>query len=297
MLERILGPLAAKWAWLATVLRVQERFGAVRGNYLASAVTLNLFTSLFPALLVAFAVLGFFTNRDSSIVSRIIETLGVTGTNRENITTILDTAASSPKANSVVGLAGLLWTGLGVVAAIDYAIDATWQHTGRGIKDRLKGVAWGAGALLIVGVSSGVTAVASFISDGIILTILGVLVAVALNFVFWLWTFSFLSNQNITRKAYVPGAIFAAVALEIIKQLAGPLSSLLGGASGLYQGLGTAFAILAALLLLGRVLIYASILNVILWEDDHGTVTVDIEIPKVPGEVPVDADRSGAVEP
>ena len=50
------------------------------------------------------------------------------------------------------------------------------------------------------------------------------------------------------------------------------------------------FAVLAWLLFFGRLVVYASVVNVVRWEEDHGTVTVEIELPRVPGEVPLTAD-------
>jgi hypothetical protein len=39
------------------------------------------------------------------------------------------------------------------------------------------------------------------------------------------------------------------------------------------------------------------VVNVIRWEEDNGTVTVEIETPRVPGEVSVEATRAGEVRP
>jgi hypothetical protein len=50
---------------------------------------------------------------------------------------------------------------------------------------------------------------------------------------------------------------------------------------------------LAWLLFFGRLVVYASVTNVVVWEERHGTVTVELPVPKVPGEVPVQATRAG----
>ena len=44
-------------------------------------------------------------------------------------------------------------------------------------------------------------------------------------------------------------------------------------------------------------MVYSAVVNVIRWEEDHGTVTAEIEIPRVPGSVPVTATRSGDALP
>lgn len=297
MLRRVLGPLAARWPWVETALRVQERFSNVQGGYLASAVTLNVFTSLFPALLVVIAILGFFTSRSTDLAGEIISNLGLGGQMAEVVDNVLADAAESSRATSIIGVLGLAWSGLGVTAAIQYAFDRTWQHTGRGIKDKLTGAYWALGALLILGLSIALTAAVDVVVDGWILVALSAVVATAINFGFWMWTFIVLSFQRVDWHAYVPGALLAGVGLEIIKQAASLIGKAVSGSSALYGSLGAAFAILAILLIFGRLLVYSSVLNVVRWEEDHGTVTVDIEVPKVPGEVPVETDRAGAVEP
>lgn len=296
MLEKILGPLAARWAWLATALRVQSRFGELNGNYLASAVTLNLFTSMFPALLVGVAIVGFFTNRDAAFSASVLDSLGLSGEGRAMVEDALTKAAESRKAASLIGFLGLLWAGLGVAAAIEHAFDRTWQHTGGGIKDKGRAVVWGTGALLILGGSIAVTAVVDYFLPPVF-NVLVLIVAVALNAAFALWTFKVLSHQKLSWRAYLPGAVLAGIGLEIIKQASSLLGQLLGGSSALYGSIGVVFGILAVMLIFGRLLVYSSVLNVIRWEEDNGTVTVEIDVPKVPGEVPTETDRSGAVDP
>jgi hypothetical protein len=57
------------------------------------------------------------------------------------------------------------------------------------------------------------------------------------------------------------------------------------------------FATLAWLLFFGRLVVYAAVTNVVRWEEDHGTVTAEIELPRLPGQVPVSATRSGEAAP
>jgi hypothetical protein len=39
------------------------------------------------------------------------------------------------------------------------------------------------------------------------------------------------------------------------------------------------------------------VVNVVRWEEDNGTVTVEIETPKVPGQPVVEATRAGEARP
>ncbi len=68
-------------------------------------------------------------------------------------------------------------------------------------------------------------------------------------------------------------------------------------ASALYGSIGVVFAILTWLEIPARVAVCASALNVLRHEQAHGAVTLDIRAPRIDGEVPLAADRGGAVAP
>ena len=58
---------------------------------------------------------------------------------------MITTAENSRQATSIIGLGGLLWTGLGLVAAMQYAVNVPWQIKGRGMRDKLSALLWLAG--------------------------------------------------------------------------------------------------------------------------------------------------------
>jgi hypothetical protein len=53
--------------------------------------------------------------------------------------------------------------------------------------------------------------------------------------------------------------------------------------------------VLTWFVLAAKLLMYASAYNVVRFERTHGTVTVQIEVPRIEGEVPLEATRGGAV--
>ena len=67
----------------------------------------------------------------------------------------------------------------------------------------------------------------------------------------------------------------------------------------LYGTLGVVFATLAWLLFFGRLVVYATVVNVVRWEEDHGTVVLEMEAPRVAGDTtgPVDVTRAGETRP
>jgi membrane protein len=279
---------------LRTVIRVQRRYGELNGNYMASAVTLSSFLSIFPLLLFAVAVLGYFAAGSPDLAGSVVDKLGLTGDAARAVVDTIHTAERSRRTASIVGVVGLLWSGLGLVAALQYAINTSWQVTGRGWKDKLKGLAWLGGASLLFMGSFAVGAALNFLPGW--LSPLNILVGLGLDLALWLWTMKALSNRDVGWKALLPGAVVGAVGFEALKLVGSVyVPRLVASSSALYGSLGVVFAILAWLLFFGRLIVYSTVVNVVRWEEDHGTVTVDLPVPKLPGQVPTQATRAGEV--
>ena len=293
MLRKVLGPLAARWAWAERALQVQERFSEVHGGYLAAAITFAAFTSLFPLLLVATAVLGWLSFRNVDVAGEIIGRLGLPSDGEASaaVTEAIRTAEQSRRVAGPLGVAGLLWSGLGLVAAIQYAFDNVWQVTGRGVIDKLRGLTWLGGSAGLFLASFALSAALNFVPA---LAPLTVLVGLPLGLGLWLWTMKSLTNVSIGWRAHLRGAIIGAVGFEVLKAIGSVyIPRAVGSSSALYGSIGVVFAILAWLFFFGRLAVYASVLNVVRWEAEHGTVTVEIELPRHDGVVPVEATRAG----
>ncbi len=297
MLDRLLSPLTSRYGWARTALAVQKRFGAVQGGPLASYITLAAFLSLFPLLLVGIAIVGLVATRND-VAGTVIDQLSLTGEAATFVRETLDTASQSKRSASIIGLAGLLWSGLGLVNTLETAFGAVWQSEGRGLKDKGFALLWLVGATLLLVVSVAATTAAGFLPD--FLTWLSLIPTLLVDTALWLWTFTALTGRKRLRwKAHLPGAIVGAVGLEILKVVGGVyVPRLVGSSSALYGTLGVVFALLAWLALFGRLCIYAACLNVVRWEERNGTVRVDIEVPNVPAETdPVAATRAGRALP
>jgi membrane protein len=275
--------LGERWPWFATVLAIQKRYGELNGNYLASSVTLSSFLSIFPLLLFAIAILGFFSAGSPDLAGDIVAELGVTGDAQNGIVEAIKTAERSRRAATVIGIAGLLWSGLGLV---------------RGWRDKLKGLTWLAGAALLFSTSFATSAVIRLLPT--FLAPLGILAGLSVNLGLWLWTFKVLGTREVGWKALLPGAVVGAVGLEILKAVgAFYVPGAVASASALYGTLGVVFATLAWLLFFGRLVVYAAVVNVVRWEEDHGTVVMEMEVPRVHPEttIPVDVTRAGETKP
>ena len=284
-----------RFPWMATPLAVHQRVGDVGGGPLASSIALAGFLSIFPLLLVGIAVLGFVTHGTTDFPAEVVEELGLTGRAAEQVLDVLHTAEESRRTASIVGFAGLLWAGLGVVGTLEQALDATWQVKGRpGWQAKLVDLAWlaGAGVLFLASMALGPTA-AALPGPAVVPT---VLLGLVIDAVLLVWMFRALTAVSVPWSDHLPGAILGAVGLEVLKLAGGVyIPRAVASASALYGSLGVVFAILAWLALSARLIVYASAYNVVRHEQRHGTVTVAIEVPNIEGAAPLHADRGGAV--
>ena len=281
---------------IGALLRVQDRFGEIQGTALANGIALQGFLSLIPLVLVAIAVAGFIASGDASFSRDVIDALAIPedGPAAENLRTTIETAQESKRAASIVGVLGLFWSGLAVVAAVQRGIDAAWQTKSEGLKDKLRAVLWLVGAAVIFLGSFALSAVLNFLPG--FLAPVSIIVGLAVNTGLFLWTFSELGRVPVGWRALLPGALLCAVGFEVLKVLGSiVVPRLIANSSALYGSLGIVIALLAWLAFFGRLLVYGAVVNVLRWEDEHGTLKVPVEAPRIEHAIALEADRAGAV--
>jgi membrane protein len=288
----LLDRIATRLPFLKPVAAVMRRYGEVGGDQLAAAFTLQAFLSIFPLILVAIAVVGFVAaGSHTDLAGHLVKQLGLKGESAKMLTDAVGSARRSRQAASIVGLLGLLWSGLGLVGALQHAFNGVWQVHERGVKDKVFGLFWLVGAaVLFVGGAAATTALRWL--PGILAPV-GVLITFVVSLGLWLWTLRVLPNTKLPWRRLWPGAVLGAVGLEILKALgAYYVPRTVASSSQLYGSLGIIFAVLAWLLLFGRLVVYAAVLNVVRYEKHEGTVRAIVEAPPLPGARPV-ASRSG----
>ncbi len=279
---------------LGWLLRVQERFGELNGTALANGIALQTFLSIFPLIIVAISVAGFLSAGDPAFTDDLVDALGLQGEEAERIEELVANAEDSRRAASVVGLAGLLITGLGLVAAVQRSIDVSWQTLGAGLKDKLRAFVWLVGAAAIFVGSFALSVILNFLPG--IFAPLAILAGLAVNVALFLWTFTWLGRLPVSWKRNLPGAVLCAVGFEVLK-IVGSIfvPRLVANSSALYGSLGIVFAVLAWLAFFGRLLVYGSVVNVLTYEDDQGTVAVPVHAPRVDHAIALEANRAGQI--
>ncbi len=286
---------ARRWRFLGRALQVQQRFSELRGGDLAASVTTQSFLAIFPLALVAIAVLGYLNAESTDFAARLVDNLGLHGEAARTMTKALDTASQSRRVSSIIGLLGLAWAGLGLARALRAAYDRAWQVQPRGVRDRGTGALWLAGSAVIFGISVAATTLVQFLPA--LVAPVGIVVALVVSFGLFLWTARVLANVDIPVRALVPGAIVGAIGLEALKAVgAFVVPRMVASSSTLYGTLGIVFALLAWLLFFGRLVVYTSVIDVVLYEAEHGTVAATVQLPRHAGATRT-ANRAGMALP
>lgn len=253
---------------MGTTLALVGRVEALDGGYAASAITLNVFLALFPLLLVVVSVVGLLVGSNHDLTAQLISRLGLTGRAAETFTNTLETAQRSARAGSIIGMIGLAWTGLNVVGAIQHGVNLPYHVRVTGFRARLMGIPWLAGTGVIFVGSFAVSAVIHWLPAW--LAPLTVLAGLAVGMAMFLWTFWLLGKVEMPLRSLLPGAILGAVGFEILRDIgAFVVPALVTRSSAVYGSIGVVFVILAWLLLFGRLLVYAAVLNVLVHERHH----------------------------
>lgn len=274
--------LGRRWPWLGWVLEVQGRATELRGSATAASITLNAFLSLFPLLVLGIAVLGFVSHESTDLADRIVDQLGITGEAATVVTDAVEAAERSRTTATVVGLLGLLWTGLRLARSLALAYDTAWRVPSRAVRARLVGIAWLAGSGLVLAATFTATGAVQWLPP--VFAPLGIAVGLATSVGLWLWTSWVLPNRRVPVRALVPAALVGAVGFEVLK-VVGTIAvpRLVANSSALYGSIGVVFAILVWLLFFGRLVVYVTVVEVLGWERDHGTETAEVELPALPG--------------
>lgn len=289
MLERL-----RRLRGVGLLINVHRRVGELGGNFQASAVTLALFLSLIPMIVVALAVLGFVSSGTDDFAAEAVESLGLTGDSAESLTEAIESAERNRGTASVIGFAGMVWSALGVVGAVQHVCNRAWQVEGRGFKDKLWAFGWLLGALVLLGGSVALSSLLNVLPGWA--APLNVLASLALMIAFFLWTFRVLTSRPLPLRAHLAGAVLGGIGFHILTVVGTTyVPDKVASSSAAFGAVGVIIALLGWLVLFGRLLVYAVALNVVRFEGDHGTVRVEVDAPRLDGDVPLEANRSAVV--
>jgi membrane protein len=228
--------LRGRWTWLRHVVAAWQHLQANNGSQYAAAITFFSFLALFPLLLLAVAITGFALHADPSVEQSFLLhiTDTVPGALGQTLKSSLKAAIDSRASIGVVGLAGVLLTGLGWIGNLRAAIDAVWGNArtkSNFVKEKLANLVVLAGLGLAAVLSIGLTVVGTSLTDqilgwlglgsvpgaSVLLKLLGTALALAGDMITFWWLLVRLPRVEVPTRLAVKGALLAAIGFEILK--------------------------------------------------------------------------------
>lgn len=309
---------AVKKAWSrfqrTEVMRAWRRYSASRGNLLAGGVTYFAFFSIFPAVALAFTIFGALLKGHPEWLDQIRDYLNETlpGFIKEGDEGLIPLEAPTGNTLSVtgaIGVAGLLWAGLGWLGALRDGIRTIFGaegEPGNFFTNKLRDL----GVLVLLGlaivVSAAVTGVAGAAASGIaeliglggswwVVKAISVLVGVVLDGLIVLVMLRLLSGVDVPWRGLRNGAILGGIGLTLLKLLG---TSLLGAMNNpLFASIALVVGLLVWLNFMSRVVLLSSA-----WaaneldEQRLVPVTEGVEHKLVEGPSPLDVHRRELAE-
>jgi uncharacterized BrkB/YihY/UPF0761 family membrane protein len=246
---------------------VIKKFSDDSANLLVVSLAWYGFTAIFPLLLVAVTILGFIGQQ--SLGSDIVSTLHKFPVIGDSFNPGSGSQLHGSTLGLIVGLLGLLYGAQGVTQTAQVAMASVWNvpHTERaGFLGRLgrslAGLAVIAAAFLV---NAGATTYVTKPGESFALQVPALAVLLAINIGFYWATFIILTPGPQPRRDLLPGAIVGGIAFTaLITVGTGLLTHQLKNASNTYGTFGSVIGIVAILLLLAKLSIYAAELNPVL---------------------------------
>jgi membrane protein len=243
------------------LIRAYDAFTERYGEHFAASITYFSVLSLFPLLLIGFAVLGFVLAGQPETLQSLRESItsAAPGNLQGLLTDLVDTAVEERGKVGIIGLVAAVYTGLGWMTNLRDALTAQWgqkpvrQPFLRGLSVDLLALL-GLGAAMVV--SFGLSAVGAGLADTllnwvglggygwakVLLFVITTLLGIGANWLVFLWVISRLPRTAVSARSAMRGALAAAIGFEVLKiigtiylntVIGGPLGSLVGPIVGL----------------------------------------------------------------
>lgn len=214
------------------LLRAGVRYTQHHGDHYAAAVTFFSVLSLVPLLMIGVAIAGYVLHLDPALLGEVRRAItsaappGLAGPINE----IIDQAVAQRNVVAGVGLLAALYSGIGWTSNLRDALSEQWAQPPdppalprRLLVDLAALLGLGA-ALLVTFVVTGLASDAlAFLGVGgwgmVLPRVLGVLLALATDFLVFLWVITRLPRRHVALRGAVRAALLGAVGFEVLKQV------------------------------------------------------------------------------
>lgn len=222
--------------WVRHLLAAWKRLQVTNGNLYAAAITYFSFLAIFPLTLLAVSIVGFVLHSHPQTTQTLLDNISknVPGQFGQTLKTSIRTAIDQRASVGIVGLAGVLLTGLGWIGNLRASIDAVWQRVPpkqNFVKQKLTNLGilagLGVGVLISLGLTAGWAAFSHVVLStvgldnvpgmGTVLGIIGILVTLVGDAVIFYWVLVRVPHAPVSRRVGVQGAVVAAVGFGVLK--------------------------------------------------------------------------------
>lgn len=253
--------LRRRWAWFNHLMRAGGRYRRTQGDLMAAGVTYFAFLGLFPVLLLVASIVGLVLAGDALLQQQLYDAIrdAFPGTVGRQLVRQLDGAIDGAGFIGLIALAGFLYAGLRTMDKLRVGMELIWKgHVDEpdvlrdNLQDLVALVALGAVGLASLGLTGGVTQATSWVLNllgladqpgyGVLTWVLGIGLAMIADTVVFLWLLRVVPSVSHPLRRLLPGAVFGAAGLEVLKLSGGVYlswisasvtASAFGGAVGL----------------------------------------------------------------
>ena len=206
-----------------------RKFFADRGTHLAAMIAYFALLSFVPLTFIALSLLGLSGRADESsfLVKEIKHTLP--GTPIDRIVSLVHTVQDNAAALGIIGLAALIWTSLSLFSVLESAFNIVYGRPNRSFfhgKTLATVLMVASLTTLFVSLLAGSLGVSAlreyapgFFCNYVTAYIVSIAVSMAGVFVFLVSCYYVLTNEELTVREVLPGAVFATVFLEATFQV------------------------------------------------------------------------------
>jgi membrane protein len=260
-IEDAVAGLRRRFRWLDHLARAGGRYQRTQGDLMAAGVTYFAFLALFPVLLLAASIIGLVLAGNELLQQELFAAIRDTfpGTIGRTLVRQLRDAIDGAGFIGLIALAGFLYAGLRTMDKLRIGMERIWKgHVDEpdvlrdNVQDLVALVVLGAVGLASLGLTGVVTQATSGVLNllglthepgfGVLTQVLGVALAVVVDTVVFLWLLRVVPSVSHPLRLLLPGALFGAAGIEVLKLLGGYYLSLIndsvtasafGGAVGL----------------------------------------------------------------
>jgi membrane protein len=246
--------LRGRWPFVDHVIAMIEHYGKVEGSLLAGAVTYFGFLSFFPLLALGFAVVGYVSGTYPEARDHLVTAIeqifpNIVSEDGSGNTISLKQIEQNATVTGIIGLATLLYAGLGWVSGLRNALEAAFEVPRKKQPNFVVGKLIDIGALIVIGLilvlSVGIAGVVETAADSILDAVglgdsaigppliwaTGVVLGVAASTLLFFVMYRLLGRPEVPARALWQGALFAAIGFEALKLIVVNILGRVGGKS------------------------------------------------------------------